>query len=68
MTDASAPEMATTVVVPATVLADLVRVAVHVSVGKSFAFVQDSPYPDAIARRALGALEDAGLLEQFRTP
>jgi hypothetical protein len=62
-----APEMA--VVVPAAVLADLVKVAAHVSVGKSFAFIgQGRPYPDATARRALGALDDAGLLEQFRTP
>jgi hypothetical protein len=57
-----------TVPVPTAVLADLVKVAAHVSVGKSFAFVgQGRPYPDATARRALGALDDAGLLDQFRT-
>ncbi|MEU3656450.1 hypothetical protein AB0E67_27315 [Streptomyces sp. NPDC032161] len=50
----------TTVPVPAEALDALVRVAAHVSVGRSAAFL--TPYPDATARRALGALHDAGLL------
>lgn len=50
--------------VPRDALAKLVAVARHVSLGARAAFVQ--PYPDATARFALGALNDAGLLEQFR--
>jgi hypothetical protein len=51
----------------------LVRVAMWVSRGQSMAHTPDpdpalgSVYPDATARRALGALDDAGLLQQFRT-
>ncbi|GAA2107865.1 hypothetical protein [Streptomyces synnematoformans] len=48
--------------VPAWAFRDLIKVAMHVSTGKSFAFVGQGPYPDALARRALGALDDAGLL------
>lgn len=40
-------------------LPDLIRVAAHVSRGRAFADVE--PYPDALARRALGALDDATL-------
>lgn len=53
------------VAVPREVLAGLVRVAQHVSAGKSAAFSQDRPYPDATARFALGALDEAGLLYEF---
>lgn len=49
--------------VPRDTLAKMVAVARHVSLGARAAFVQ--PYPDATARFALGALDDAGLLEQF---
>lgn len=57
--------MAEFVPVPRDALAKLVAVAQHVSLGARAAFVQ--PYPDATARFALGALDDAGLLEQFRS-
>ena len=40
-----------------TVLHQLIRVAAHVSRGRSAVDVE--PYPDALARRALGALDDA---------
>jgi DNA-binding XRE family transcriptional regulator len=50
------------VTVPAGLYADLVAITAHVSVGRSAAFVQGRPYPDALARRTLGALDDAGLL------
>lgn len=44
----------------------LVKVAQWVSRGRSAAFIPDPAiapcYPDAMARRALGALSDAGLL------
>lgn len=50
--------------VPRDTLAKLVAVARHVSLGARAAVVQ--PYPDATARFALGGLDDAGLLEQFR--
>ncbi|MBP5915884.1 hypothetical protein ACH3XX_42320 [Streptomyces scabiei] len=58
--------------VPEPVLRDLVKVAMWVSRGHSMALTPDpSPfvgtaYPDATARRALGALDDAGLLDQYR--
>lgn len=61
-----------TVSVPRDALRRLVEVAMWVSRGRSMAFVPDDSaavgrvYPDAKARRALGALDDAGLLEQFR--
>lgn len=57
--------MSDPVPVPRDALAMLVAVARHVSLGARAAFVQ--PYPDATARFALGALHDAGLLEQFRS-
>lgn len=50
------------VVVPSALYADLIAIAAHVSAGRSAAFVQQRPYPDALARRTLGALDDAGLL------
>jgi hypothetical protein len=52
-----------TVEIPADVYARLVKVAMHVSRGRSAAF--QGVYPDATARRALGALDDAGLLPSF---
>ncbi|WP_060880910.1 hypothetical protein [Streptomyces scabiei] len=58
--------------VPAPVLRDLVKIAMWVSRGQAMAFTPDpSPfvgkaYPDATARRALGALDDAGLLARYR--
>lgn len=47
--------------VPAAVLADLVTVARYVSLGRHAVDHQPDgrPYPDAIARRALGALDEA---------
>lgn len=51
----------TAVEVPSDVFADLVEVARHVSLGRGAAGVV-GPYSDAVARRALGALDDAGLL------
>lgn len=60
------------VAVPRNALKALAEVAMWVSRGRSMAFVPDDSealgkvYPDAKARRALGALDDAGLLEQFR--
>ncbi|GAA2107775.1 hypothetical protein [Streptomyces synnematoformans] len=55
------------VLVPPEVFADLVTIAAHVSTGKTFAFEgQDRPYPDALARRTLGALDDAGLRNHLR--
>jgi hypothetical protein len=47
------------------VLRDLVKVAAHASAGRSAAFAQGL-YPDVMARRALGALDDAGLLDLLR--
>lgn len=40
-------------------MADLIRVAAYVSRGRRFVDVE--PYPDALARKALGALDDATL-------
>lgn len=40
----------------------LIEVAGHVSYGRSMAFCQEKPYPDATARRALAQLDDLGLL------
>lgn len=54
-----------TVGVPTEVLRDLVKVAAHASAGRSAAFAQGL-YPDVMARRALGALDDAGLLDLLR--
>jgi transcriptional regulator with XRE-family HTH domain len=56
------PAESSSVAVPSTVYFDLVAIAAHVSAGRSAAFVQRLPYPDALARRTLGALDDAGLL------
>jgi hypothetical protein len=54
--------------IPLTVWESLITVAKWVSRGKSFALDADPDiaptYPDAAARRALGALHDAGLLER----
>jgi hypothetical protein len=58
--------------VPREALRGLIEVAMWVSRGRSAAFTADPSenvgkvYPDAKARRALGALDDAGLLDQFR--
>lgn len=49
--------------VPRTALARLVAVAAHVSLGARAAFI--TPYPDSLARLALGDLDEE-LLEQFR--
>ncbi|MDX2986415.1 hypothetical protein [Streptomyces caniscabiei] len=67
--DLAGPEL---VSIPVEALEQLVRVAMWVSRGRSMAHTPDpdpalgSVYPDATARRALGALDEAGLLEQFR--
>lgn len=61
-----------TVLVPQEAFDRLVRVAMWVSRGQSMAHTPDpSPvvgarYPDAAARKALGALDDAGLLDAYR--
>lgn len=58
--------------VPLDALRGLVEVAMWVSRGRSMAMTPShvkqigKAYPDAKARRALGALADAGLLDQFR--
>ena len=49
-----------------TALPDLIRVAAHVSRGRSFADVE--PYPDALAREALGALDDATIRAALDQP
>lgn len=54
--------------IPEQAFDDLIKVAMWVSRGKSFAFTPDpsprigSVYPDATARRCLGALHEAGLI------
>ncbi len=60
--------MADAVLVPADALADLVKVAQYVSRGRRAVDHQPdgTPYPDAVARRALGALDEAGLLPESR--
>ncbi|WP_327335831.1 hypothetical protein OG384_04155 [Streptomyces sp. NBC_01324] len=61
-----------TVPVPQEAFDRLVRVAMWVSRGRSMAFTPDPSdvigkrYPDAVARAALGALKDAGLLDTYR--
>ena len=50
--------------VPTNALRSLIEVAAHVSAGREAAFA--SPYPDAKARMALGALDDAGILDEIR--
>lgn len=55
-----------TVTIPMPVFDQLVKVAAHVSLGRSAAFTQDRPYPDATARYALGALHEAGHLNGYR--
>lgn len=54
-------ERADMVAMPREAFDQLVKVATHVSLGRSAALTQ-GVYPDASARRALGALDDAGLL------
>jgi hypothetical protein len=49
--------------VPAPLLRDLARVAAHVSRGRMAAGVREQ-YPDGMARRTLGALDDLHLLDQ----
>jgi hypothetical protein len=52
-----------TVNVPRAALDDLIHVAAYVSLGRRAIDHQPdgAPYPDAVARRALGALDDTGL-------
>jgi hypothetical protein len=52
------------VVVPREAFDALVKVATYVSLGRRAVDRQPdgAPYPDAAARRALGMLDDAGLL------
>jgi hypothetical protein len=45
-------------------LRDAVKVLRYVSAGRGYVDVE--PYPDALARRTLGALDDAGLLREDR--
>jgi hypothetical protein len=54
------------ITIPLAAFDQLVKVAMHVSLGKSAAFHQDSPYPDVVARFGLGALHEAGLLDAYR--
>lgn len=56
---------ADTIAVPLAAFDQLVKVAAHVSLGKSAAFNQ-GPYPDSTARVALGALDNAGLMHGWR--
>jgi hypothetical protein len=51
----------THITIPRDAFDQLVTVARHVSLGRGAADL--TPYPDAAARRALGALDDAGLLD-----
>lgn len=55
--------MPDTVPVPVKVLADLVKIAEYVSLGRRAVDHQPggAPYPDVTARFALGALSEAGL-------
>lgn len=48
--------------VPLEALRDAAKVLAYVSAGRGYVDVE--PYPDALARRALGALDDAGLLTE----
>jgi hypothetical protein len=57
-----AHKVTTDVTVPKEAFDALVTVAAHVSAGHGAAHLPGQPYPDATARRALGALDDAGLL------
>ncbi|MGW9299567.1 hypothetical protein ACWHA3_01915 [Streptomyces cyaneofuscatus] len=63
-------EMDDSVPVPPRAFDRLVRVAMWVSRGRSMAHTPDpqisGSYPDAAARFALGALDDAGLLNTYR--
>lgn len=43
-------------------LSDAIKVLAYVSAGRGYVDVE--PYPDALARRALGALDDAGLITE----
>lgn len=68
---AALPATAAGVPVPQEAFDRLVRVAMWVSRGQSMAHVPDpstligARYPDAAARAALGALDDAGLLDTY---
>jgi hypothetical protein len=62
------PISADTIPVPVEAFAKLVKVAAHVSRGQGYAFNGDALYPDATARYALGALDDAGLLATIDPP
>lgn len=53
------------ITIPLAAFDGLVKVAAHVSYGKSAAFSQ-GPYPDSTARVALGALDEAGLMDNYR--
>lgn len=61
-----------TVAIPREAFERLVKVAMWVSRGRSMAFTPDpdpnlgNTYPDAVARHALGVLDDVGLLDTFR--
>lgn len=55
-----------TVTIPLLAFSALVKVAQYVSVGKSLVGSQGKSYPDAKARRALGYLDDVGLLPTTR--
>jgi hypothetical protein len=54
-----------TVTIPVAAFDGLVAVAMHVSYGKRAAF-SVGPYPDSTARVALGALDEAHLLDAYR--
>ncbi len=65
-TGASWKERDDAVTVPRDALRGLVEVAEYVSNGSFYNAAGTEPYPDAKAQRALAALDDAGLLDQFR--
>jgi hypothetical protein len=52
------------ITIPRAAYEQLVTIAQHVSLGRRAAFL--TPYPDALARRTLGALDDTGLLNGYR--
>lgn len=54
------------ITIPLAAFDQLVKVAMHVSLGRAAAFNQDHPYPDATARYGLGALDERGLLDGYR--
>jgi len=59
------PAPASTITIPLAAFDQLVKVAMHVSLGKSAAFSQGA-YPDATARFGLGVLDDRHLLDDYR--